>query len=208
MKAQVVSIDAGAHRARVVAKRDKLIVDHLGMVEQIAYGVARAMPEQHYDLEDLIAAGNVALVACAARYRPGAHDGTPFSAFSRRRIRGAMLDNVRANWCDGTHRHGLRPVLIHIDTILDAPGVRGVRGRLSATPIVIDAIGKRQEFERVSRAISWLTADQRRVLELSFSAAEPTLGEIAEIMGLVRREVAELRSSAIGELKRRLRRAA
>lgn len=90
----LVSIDAGGHRAKVLAARDALVEAHLHLVPPIAHRLHRALPPS-FDIDDLLAVGNLALIHVATRYRPLEHGGTPFSAFARPRIRGAILDSVR-----------------------------------------------------------------------------------------------------------------
>lgn len=88
---------------RSAVERDRLIELHLHLVPPIARRVKRKVPPS-FDLEDLIAEGNIGLMQAASRYKPNAHGGTPFSKFAQLRIYGAILDSVRRRcWIENTH---------------------------------------------------------------------------------------------------------
>src|SRR5438093_11334174 len=69
------------------------IEQHLPLVKHIVFQVAVHFP-RHVDREDLARAGALGLVEAARRY-DGAR-GVPFERFAAQRIRGAILDAVRA----------------------------------------------------------------------------------------------------------------
>jgi RNA polymerase sigma factor FliA len=74
------------------SERNKLIAEHVDMARRIALRVARRVPEwMSYD--DLIASAMVGLTEAADRYDP--HRGEPFPGFAEKRIRGAVLDELR-----------------------------------------------------------------------------------------------------------------
>jgi RNA polymerase sigma factor for flagellar operon FliA len=70
-----------------------LIEEHLPLVRHIVFQVAAHFP-RHVDREDLARAGALGLVEAARRYDEAR--GVPFDRFAARRIRGAILDAVRA----------------------------------------------------------------------------------------------------------------
>ena len=70
-----------------------LVEDHLGLVQQVVSQVAGHFP-RHVDRRDLARAGALGLVEAAQRF--DASRGVPFERFAARRIRGAILDAVRA----------------------------------------------------------------------------------------------------------------
>lgn len=70
-----------------------LIEENLPLVEQVVVQVAAHFP-RHVDRRDLARAGALGLVEAAGRYEPAR--GVPFDRFAARRIRGAILDSVRA----------------------------------------------------------------------------------------------------------------
>ncbi|MEZ5205571.1 MAG: FliA/WhiG family RNA polymerase sigma factor [Acidimicrobiales bacterium] len=69
------------------------IEQHLPLVKHIVFQVAVHFP-RHVDREDLARAGALGLVEAARRY--DAERGVPFERFAAQRIRGAILDAVRA----------------------------------------------------------------------------------------------------------------
>jgi len=76
------------------AARDNLIITHLHLVRKIARKVRRSTQGMGARLEDLEADGKEGLVEAATRFDPTR--GTRFSAFAKPRIRGAMIDGIRA----------------------------------------------------------------------------------------------------------------
>lgn len=74
------------------ADRDRLIADHVEIARRISLRMARRCPDW-IPREDLVAAGMLGLTEAAERY-----DGTrnePFLVFAEKRIRGAVLDELR-----------------------------------------------------------------------------------------------------------------
>lgn len=71
----------------------RLIEDNLPLVKHIVFQVAVHFP-RHVDRDELARAGALGLVEAARRYDDSR--GVPFDRFAARRIRGAILDAVRA----------------------------------------------------------------------------------------------------------------
>lgn len=71
----------------------RLIEDHLPLVRHVVFQVAVHFP-RHVDRDELATAGALGLVEAARRY--DASRGVPFDRFAAQRIRGAILDAVRA----------------------------------------------------------------------------------------------------------------
>lgn len=74
------------------SERDRLIAEHVGMARRIALRVARRVPDW-MNREDLVATAMLGLSEAAARFDPTR--GEPFVAFAEKRIRGAVLDELR-----------------------------------------------------------------------------------------------------------------
>ncbi len=70
-----------------------LVEDHLPLVNHVVFQVAVHFP-RHVDRADLINAGAIGLVEAARRYDESR--GVPFNRFAAQRIRGAIIDAVRA----------------------------------------------------------------------------------------------------------------
>jgi len=71
----------------------KLIEDNLPLVNHVVFQVAVNFP-RHVDRDELIHAGAIGLVEAAKRYDESR--GVPFNRFAAQRIRGAIIDAVRA----------------------------------------------------------------------------------------------------------------
>jgi RNA polymerase sigma factor FliA len=84
----------------------ELIHEHLRLVGPIATQMAAGFP-RHVDRQDLAGAGALGLVEAAGRYDPDR--GVPFRRFAAARIRGAILDTVRAfDWAPRSLRRSAR----------------------------------------------------------------------------------------------------
>src|SRR5439155_22858473 len=75
------------------ADRAQLIKQHLPLVNHVVLQVAVRFP-RYVDRTELARAGALGLVEAAGRYDESR--GVPFDRFAARRIRGAILDSVRA----------------------------------------------------------------------------------------------------------------
>ncbi len=76
--------------ARALRRRNQLVEQHSNLVPPLALHYARRCGEP---LEDLRQVGLLGLIRAAERYSPD--QGTPFAAFARPHIRGAILHHLR-----------------------------------------------------------------------------------------------------------------
>ncbi|MFM7064858.1 MAG: sigma-70 family RNA polymerase sigma factor [Actinomycetes bacterium] len=83
--------DAAA--TRTPAEVAALVEAHLDLVHHVVFQVAVHFP-RHVDRDDLARAGALGLVEAARRYEESR--GVPFNRFAAQRIRGAIIDHVRA----------------------------------------------------------------------------------------------------------------
>ena len=84
----------------------EVIERHLPLVKHIVFQVAVHFP-RHVDRQDLARAGALGLMEAAHRY--DAERGVPFERFASQRIRGAILDAVRAaDWAPRSLRNSAR----------------------------------------------------------------------------------------------------
>jgi RNA polymerase sigma factor for flagellar operon FliA len=89
-------------------ERNRLVVEHVGLVKALASRLAQRVPSQ-VEVNELVSAGMIGLIDAAGRYRPAL--GVPFDAFARRRVQGAMLDSLRAlDWAPRSVRKMRRDV--------------------------------------------------------------------------------------------------
>jgi RNA polymerase sigma factor for flagellar operon FliA len=80
------------HTRRSNQERDRLISEHIEIARRISMRMARRCPDW-IAREDLIAAGMLGLTEAAERYDSNRNE--PFLAFAEKRIRGAVLDELR-----------------------------------------------------------------------------------------------------------------
>src|SRR5258706_1845481 len=115
------------------ADRTQLIEQHLPIVHHVVLQVAAHFP-RYVDRHELARAGALGLVEAAQRFDPSR--GVPFDRFAARRIRGAILDSVRASdWAPRSVRT-LGRKLEQIEQELAA-----ATGRPASPEQVADALG-------------------------------------------------------------------
>ena len=88
---QIKTID-GARQATRLARRDRVVLEHLPLVKLIAIRVHESLPV-HVDLDDLVHAGILGLFDAANKFN--LEKQVVFSSYAKYRIRGAMLDSLR-----------------------------------------------------------------------------------------------------------------
>lgn len=186
-RSNVVSISAGNHRAKVVAKRDALVTAHLHLVPPIARRIRRTLPPS-FDLDDLIAEGNKALVGLATRFNE--KRGVPFESYARAGITGAIRDSFRRRkLTENTHES--------LSKVVEFPNPRGLA--------FIERLGTLQRFESLrSHIIACLGPVEARVISLYYSPSAPNMATVAEILGISRNMAYKAHTSAIRTLKARL----
>lgn len=182
-RAEVVSIDAGGHRERVLARRDELILAHMGLVESIARQVMRSLPPS-FELDDLIQTGQLALIDLATRYRPDAYRGAPFSAFARERIRGAMLDS--ASWW--RYRDATCAPLEDLAEIPSEPAPVG------------ESIDDARLLERVGHQVETLSPTERALIVQRYGLGQ-TFEAIGARLGMSRESARILHARTIARLR-------
>jgi len=74
------------------AERESLIAEHLDMARRVALRMARNTPHARTP-DDLVSTAVMGLVEAANRFEPT--HGEPFAAFALKRVRGAVLDELR-----------------------------------------------------------------------------------------------------------------
>jgi RNA polymerase sigma factor for flagellar operon FliA len=183
--------------------RDKLVMEHVGLVKTLAQRLAQRLPPQ-VEMNDLISVGVLGLIDAASRYR--ASLGVPFDAFARRRVQGAMLDALRElDWAPRSLRRLRRD--------MDA-AVAALRHRLGREPreeeiadamdLSVDAYEKALEQLRTldlgsARQLDAPTPDGTPLIELCIDQSESVVAQ------LERKEIKEHLARAIEQLPERER---
>lgn len=182
--------------------RDALIERHLELVPPIARRVQRRLPPS-FELDDLVGEGNIGLMHAASRYRPRTHGGTPFSAFARPRIHGAIVDSVRRRcWIENTAfpledapepvHHRKMPFLIASRYAVKPPLTRAGRP--------CGAFPRAQIPRKLHLALRTLPEAQRWLLE-AFYGDDLSFPEVAARMGITARAAEAWHRKALDRLR-------
>lgn len=196
------------------ARRDAIVAAHMTLVRSIAIKVWQLLPPS-FDLCDLVAEGDMALVKAAERYDPGAHDGTPFSAYARHSIRGAIIETCRRNkYVENTRQSiddpGRGMVRLGYFTIdsqdgedLKKYGSDAARAlaRMAVWPSAETSIDRARERRRIEEAMWLLPQAERVALRLIYDVDEPSLRDVARRMEIPLSTARALHASAIDHLR-------
>jgi len=145
----------------------QLIELHLPLVRHVVFQVAVHFP-RHVDREELATAGALGLVEAARRYDEAR--GVPFERFAAQRIRGAILDAVRAaDWAP----RSVRTLARKLETVEQRLATE--LGRLPSGNETADALGMTREdlsrlqdrmFRSVVLALEYEVSDSDEELTL------------------------------------------
>jgi RNA polymerase sigma factor (sigma-70 family) len=174
----------------------------LHLVEPIAWAILRDLPAR-FELDDLVNLGRIGLMQAALRYSPRRHGGTPFSAYARPRIRGAIKDGLRRrNWTEAQHE-SVEYLRAAREARSDGDGHRGPDAlREPTAELPVRGIDGRRLLKRILEGrVRRLSPVQAAVLSLYYSNSEPTLSEVAERLGLTVAVVARERAAGIRALQ-------
>lgn len=122
----------GGERAEIesAAERVAAIEQYLPLVRHIVFQVAVHFP-RHVDREELARAGTLGLVEAAQRFDESR--GVPFQRFAAQRIRGAILDAVRAaDWAPRSVRNLARSLESTNNRLMADLGRRPTSGEVAA----------------------------------------------------------------------------
>ena len=103
-KASAAQLSAAQQSAKL-ARRDRVVLEHLPLVKAIAIRVHENLPV-HVDVDDLVHSGVLGLFDAASKYNPDKQ--VAFSSYAKHRIKGAILDSLRQlDWAsrDMRRRH-------------------------------------------------------------------------------------------------------
>jgi RNA polymerase sigma factor for flagellar operon FliA len=125
-------------------ERDRLIAEHVGMAKRIALRLARKVPAW-MNRDDLIATAMLGLAEAADRF--DSTRGEPFVAFAEKRIRGAVLDELR--------RGDILPRRVRVRARRVGEKIRELEQDL----------GRRPEDEEIAGALGVSTMEYRDELE-------------------------------------------
>lgn len=114
---------AGASRVFSAEAMDREIRKHAPLVRRLAHQMIARLPA-NVELDDMVQAGMIGLMDAIGRYEES--QGTVFEAYATSRIRGAMLDELRANdWLPRSARKSQRDI---------ENAIHRIEGRLKRAP--------------------------------------------------------------------------
>lgn len=186
------------------AEVHRLIEAHLPLVRHVVFQVAVHFP-RHVDREELATAGALGLVEAARRYDTAR--GVPFDRFAAQRIRGAILDAVRAaDWAPRSVRtlaRKLEQVEQQLATKLGR--VPNAHEKAEALGMEADELRRLQDrmFRSVVLALEYEVADDDEELTLVDVLADDHNREPSE--ELEHRELHSYLRDAVGLLPERHR---
>lgn len=184
-----------------------LVEDHLPLVKHVVLQVAGHFP-RHVDRQELARAGALGLVEAARRFDPSR--GVPFDRFAARRIRGAILDAVRAvDWAPRSVRALGRALEVAEQDLANEHGSAPSNGQVAAAMGISEsdlASVRDRVFRSVVLALEHAVtgaADEGEHLSLGDVLADRTASEPSE--DLESRELLGYLRDAVGLLPERHR---
>jgi len=187
---------------QLLADRNQLVLDHIGLVKGLALRMARRVPAQ-VEVSELMSVGMVGLIDAAGRFQ--ASLGVPFDAFARRRVHGAMLDWLRnLDWAPRSARKLRRDVDATIARLRHElhrePSEGEIAGALGVTePAYDQMLDQIRAAEVVMVRPLEVNAGDSSVLDVAFDPDE------GPHLQLERAEMREHLAQAIAELPERER---
>ena len=183
--------------------RDKLVIEHMGLVKTLAQRLAQRLPS-HVEMNDLVSVGVLGLIDAATRYRAAL--GVPFNAFARRRVHGAMLDALRdLDWAPRSLRRLRREMDGAVATLRHRLG-REPREEEIADAMDLSVDGYENALEQlrmleigVARQLDAPAPDGTPLIELCIDRSE------SAVATLERKELKEHLARAIEQLPERER---
>ena len=162
--------------AKLPGERAASAAAYLPLVFGLANRLGRRVPA--VETEELISAGTVGLMEALDRYEPAR--GVPVSTFAYHRVKGAIVDELRAQLRHWERRRGRPPQEVSLQAPLDGGEEPGQL--IDVTPDVMSPEpGVRAELTALVAAMGRLPAREREMLAQQTSGF--TLAEIARHQG-------------------------
>ena len=153
--------------------RNKLVEDNLAIVGYLVNDVmSRAT---HLSRDDLASAGALGLIMAADSYDPTL--GVPFGAFARRRILGAIADEMRAaDWASRTARRKIKESLAVQESLTAALGRVPTVDEI-ATSLGVDRTAATEALSDAARIVTTLDTMESDYLASDVTSPEDSLLE-------------------------------
>jgi RNA polymerase sigma factor FliA len=170
----------------------------MALVRRIAASIARRLPS-HVDRDELVSLG--ALGWAEARVRFDATRGVPFAGYAAARVRGAVLDGLRAV---DTLSRGERK-RAKADSSPTAPRIVSdeleVAAAVADTADTADVLEQEELRQELRRALDRLPARERHVVSRHFFDGVP-MRTVAAELGVTESRISQICSGALAQLRR------
>jgi RNA polymerase sigma factor FliA len=182
-------------------------------VHKVAKKIARRLPRV-VNVDDLVGAGTLGLIDALSRFDPKRSDR--FAAYAEIRIRGAILDELRAmDWLPRTQRARVRRAAegqpqenapkASLEAVVLVDDVRddGFDGFAGDVPTAASPFENKERSKHLTAAIAKLPMREQQILSLYY-VEELTLKQIGQIFGVTESRVCQLHSHAVARLRKEL----
>ena len=186
--------------------RDRLVLSYAPMVRYLASRKVRELPA-HFELEDLVSCGLLALVQAVDRFDPV--KGATFEQYAWTRVSGAIVDELRRHdWASRSSRRLGREIEKVRDAFVVKEGRQPSEGELAGM-LKIEVRELRDRLQELDRAdLVSLNApaagSEDASLEVGDTLESPSMGADPELSALLA-ERSDFLRSAIGTLTERER---
>jgi len=205
---------------------DDIVAENMPLVRYIAARIAATIPAS-VEMDDLIQTGTVGLIDAIRRYDPA--KGIPFPVYARYRIRGAILDALRAlDWATRSERSRRKACasaatadgsvdsgpaqfqVFSLGPVVSLSSRRETDEEIPARDVPCgenlhpDRLFEAHEaHELVSRALNVLPDRYRRVVVMYYSG-NWSMRDIGRSLGVNESRVSQIHKAALGKMKRAL----
>jgi RNA polymerase sigma factor for flagellar operon FliA len=171
-----------------------LVVAHIPLVHTVAHKIGCRLPP-HVDTGDLVASGMFGLMDAAHKFDP--ENGVQFGSYAQHRIRGAMLDHLRAgDWVPRSVRdRGEGHSILSLDRLLASKD----REKQTLADILpdpgqadpADVLADKDILDRV-RAVTYMLPDREHLVVRLYYWEHWTLKAIGALIGVSEGRVSQL----------------
>jgi RNA polymerase sigma factor for flagellar operon FliA len=174
------------------------LTQYMGLVRKIAQDVHN-FQNSVIDYDDLVSAGYLGLEDAAKRYNP---EKAKFTTFASRRVRGAMLDEIRR--VNHTERVGPPPKIYSLELFRDEDGCLAFEPEDKSVDLIKSAFNSELRV-KLAQVIDRLTDIQRQVI-IKYYFKQMQLKEIGKELGLSESRIGQIRGEAVLRLRGMLNR--
>ena len=183
--------------------RDKLVVHYAPMVNSIAGKISAGLPK-NVETDDLVGYGIFGLIDAVTKFDPDR--GFKFSTYATFRIKGAIVDGLRANdWVPRSIRVKSKAEGdYHVTRVDSVDSLVNEEGSMTLGDTIAEDFGYDHTFDQMCdllvNGISLLT-DREKVVLVAYYYENLTLADIGRILGVTESRVSQIHSKAMSFLR-------